>query len=132
MDNLEAFFSTEALRLLAQGQGFQDVQDLFSIGYRENPSVDDFHCTHDDTTCAPTEARFEKKDLHLGATLGYSTFLASTDERRSRKRAKFEDPKRRAAVAQVRKEGACMRCRWYKVPVSEILEDLSLASTVLH
>ena len=48
---------------------------------------------------------------------GYSTFPATEDSGRKHKRTKFEDPKRRNEVAQVRKEGACMRCRWNKIPV---------------
>ena len=32
-------------------------------------------------------------------------------------RAKFKDPRRRAQVAHIRKAGACMRCRWNKIPV---------------
>lgn len=39
------------------------------------------------------------------------------NDNRKRKRAKFDNPERRAAVAQVRKEGACLRCRLNKLSV---------------
>lgn len=57
---------------------------------------------------------------------GCSTLPSATGGSR-RKRAKYEDLKRRDEVALVRREGACMRCRWTKVPVCESSVDSALS-----
>ena len=118
MDDVEQIFSPEALRSLFGSQGFGYAQDPDSISFWENPSIDSSHHAHD-TTRTPTEVQLKTKNSQKGRC----TFPASGGEGPSHKRAKFQDPRRRAEVAQVRKEGACMRCRWNKIPVCKILED---------
>ena len=130
MDDPEQIFSPEALRLLGEGQGSHDAQVPDSIDSWEKTSVDDFRPAHD-TTCPPTEFQIETKNLDQVATVRYSTFPASTDGGPSRKRTKFEDPKRRAEVARIRKEGACIRCRWNKIPVSE-RPDFAICKISFH
>lgn len=65
----------------------------------------------------PVDSEHENPSSLEKATSGYSMFPAATEQGRKRQRAKFEDPRRRAEVAQVRREGACMRCHWNKIPV---------------
>lgn len=68
-----------------------------------------------------------------GTTIpGCMTFSATADQGEKGKRAKFGDLKRRDEVAQVRNKGACMKCRWKKLPVSTVMIDPSSAYVVTH
>lgn len=117
MDEIDdTFFSSEALRLL-QAKDTLDVQaqDLNSLWRTSNTPVD---CgAHGTAATAAPGAQHRVPRSQKRAAPNYSTFPATADQGPRHKRAKFEDPKRRAQVAQVRKEGACLRCRWNKSSV---------------
>ena len=116
MNNPDYTFSPEALRFLGDDQGSLDAQALGLIDLGETPNADRFCGIHGTVSTGPEGLYGAPSSQHRAAPW-YSTFPASTDQDPRYKRAKFEDPKRRAEVAQVRKEGACMRCRWNKIPV---------------
>ena len=116
MDNPDRTFSPEALRLRGAGQGSLDAQALDLVDSWETSNADRFCGIHRIASTAPEVQSRAPSSPHRAAPW-YSTFSASTDQGPRYKRAKFEDPERRAEVAQVRKEGACMRCRKNKIPV---------------
>ncbi|CAO1599567.1 hypothetical protein XANCAGTX0491_003289 [Xanthoria calcicola] len=68
-------------------------------------------------------------DSERTAISGCMTFSATAGQGTKRKRAKFGDLKRRDEVAQVRSKGACMKCRWKKLPCSGIRPCMSCISS---
>lgn len=119
MDNPDDTCSPEALRLLGADHGSLDAQALDLLDWWETSNADRVCGIHSTASTAP-EGQYRAPSSQHGAGPGYSTFPATAGQGTRCKRAKFEDPKRRAEVAQVRKEGACMRCRWNKIPVCKI------------
>ena len=112
----DTFFSTEALRLLEAHRVPPDAQAPEVISSWDTLVIDR-DCGSRSTAAAASDGRKRAPDSPHRAESGYSVFSAASDQGPRHKRGKFEDPKRRAEVAQVRKEGACLRCRWSKSPV---------------
>ena len=73
-----------------------------------------------DSTTIHEQDQPERSSARQDLVSGLSTFSVAGDQSRERKRAKFTDPKRRGEVAKVRKDGACLRCRWNKIPVCSL------------
>lgn len=61
---------------------------------------------------------------------GYSSFSVATSHSPKPKRVRFQ-PERRKEVADVREKGACLRCRYLKIPVSCII-NRCLDSLLIH
>jgi hypothetical protein len=131
MDNPDHTFSPEALRFLGDDQGSLDAEALDLVDSWETSNADRV-CDIDRTASTAPEGQYRAPSSQHRAGPWYSTFHASTDQGPRYKRAKFEDPKRRAEVAQVRKEGACIRCRWNKTPVYYIPLDCLFLSMIAH
>ena len=108
-ENLEDFFTTEALKILegfdglpgpvSQSQGF-----LLSGQASADQSL---------KSLAPPQRRKRRAPMDIP---GCATLHTKIDEIPKSKRRKFE-PKRRTEVAKVRKCGACMRCKQLKISV---------------
>ncbi|KAL8823162.1 MAG: hypothetical protein Q9191_006119 [Dirinaria sp. TL-2023a] len=123
MDELDdTFFSPEALRLLQPRDSSLDGQQLELAGLWGTSSIGPT-CDNHGSAAAALEAQKRAPRSRKRAAPGYSMFPATADRGPSRKRAKLEDPKRRAEVAQVRKEGACLRCRWNKSSCSDCVHE---------
>ena len=116
MDDTNDIFSPEALRLLGTDQGSLDTQALESLDSRESTNTSRVHDV-ERTASAATEGHDRATSSPHTAASGFSTFYATTVQGPRQERTKFES-KRRVEVAQVRKEGTCMRCRWNKIPVA--------------
>lgn len=117
MDYLDDNLSSEDLRLLE--------------AYRISLDAVALQGTSHSVYGVPFETQHEKPSSLGKAASGYSMFPAAPEQGRKRKRTKFEDPRRRAEVAQVRREGACMRCHRNKIPVRLMLTNyLSLLTKV--
>ena len=116
---MDTFFSTEALRLLETDQSSFDAQTWDTFGPWDTPEFSSLDGLYDITSISPKAQPRAPKSVKRAAPC-YSQFSTFDDQGPKRKRAKFEDPKRRAEVAKLREDGACMRCRWNKIPVSEI------------
>ena len=117
MDNFDdTFFSPEALRLLQAKEDHLDAQalDLVSSWETPNPCPP---CSMHGTAAAAREGQQRVPRSQKRAGQGYSTFPATNDQGPRHKRSKFGNPERRAEVAKVRKEGACLSCRWNKSSV---------------
>lgn len=109
-------FPPESLRLLRSIQSSVDAGALSSLGSWEPTNVGRSGSIHRNAPEYPL-AEYDMGRSQQGVDTWYSTFPTSIHQQPKPKRKKFEDPNRRAEVAQVRKEGACMRCRLNKIPV---------------
>ena len=99
MESISDFFSPEALRLL---EGFEaDCGTLFQPA---------------------TPQAIQPGTLSPISVLNYSTLALGVPTKGKRKRAKF-DTEARKKVANVRKTGACLRCRILKLPVGTLIFD---------
>ena len=108
MDSDEQFFSPQALRLLAADNdadpsAFEDSLCLFV----DPSSLMQHH---------PQQRPLPKPRSIARGLPGTFTFRIASDVEPKPKRAKFE-PERRMEVANIRKRGACLRCRIMKLPV---------------
>ena len=111
------FFSKEALRLLETDEASLDEQTLGLLSSWDTSVIDSSCGAHSTTAAAAPECQKSVPTLQHSAESAYSIFPTKPDQGQKRKRAKFEDPRRRDEVAQIRKQGACLRCRWTKSPV---------------
>lgn len=108
MDDINEFFSPEALRLLEES-GI-DCGTVFQ--------ADEVPVEHKPFT-APAPSGIQMSQIGsqcLYQIPGCSTLSFGSSVKPKRKRAKF-DIKAREKVATVRKKGACLRCRALKIPV---------------
>ena len=117
MNNTYATSSPEALRSL--GSSRLSSSALF-VAASEATKVDHPLLCHSDMNTSETQNNTGKG---LTPPHGLFTFKVTSDKGRNPKRTKFEDLKRRAEVAQVREEGACMRCHRKKIPVRQMLPN---------
>ena len=122
MDNPNNNFSPEASRLTRVDQDCSQAKALDLADSWEINIADHIHRI-DQTPYRATKEQSSALSPQHGSASWFSTFPVepSSSENPRRKRAKYEDPKRRAEVAQLRKEGACMRCHLNKTPVWQIL-----------
>lgn len=102
MKDRDDIFSSEALRHLRGDQGSLDAQAVDMISSRELSNTARVLSTLDTVP----EGRYSPSRSGQQGAPWHSFFPASTEQGSRHRRAKFEDPKRRAEVAQVRKEGA--------------------------
>ena len=116
-------------------ESFEDILDLEAILLhelgQENPAFESLDGGHADSSiqadrandvdeAAPKTAEnidIEHSIERRGLPPGCSMFPITIRGESKRKRAAFEDPARRAKVAHVRKDCACMRCHIKKIPV---------------
>ncbi|KAL8742555.1 MAG: hypothetical protein Q9190_004979 [Brigantiaea leucoxantha] len=99
MDNSSDFFSSEALQLIGADLSWLDVQ---ASGWPDSSKGSHSDGDHDVPIISSTvfEGRHKVLSSQPEAVPGTHTFSATTELGPRRKRAKFEDPKRRADVAQ--------------------------------
>ena len=116
MSNTNHTFLPEASQLIGADQDCSQVQALDLNDSWETYNAEQIHRI-DQTLYRAAKEQCTILNPQQGPASWFSTFSALTNESPRRKRAKYEDPKRRAEVAQLRKEGACMRCHWNKTPV---------------
>lgn len=116
MDDYDDIFSPQALRLFQIDQDLLDAQAVTSFNSREGSNANGICDVHRTASLVPDGRHTASSSQHKAAP-GVSAFRITTDKGQRHKRAKFEDPKRRAEVAQLRKEGACMKCHWNKTAV---------------
>lgn len=115
MDNIEEFSSAEALRLL------QDPNDNCSTLSEQLQTIDPL-------AIAPPMALFETSPPNLENVFASQSGLSHSPPHRTdaaplgRKRARF-NADRRAAVAVVQRQGACLRCRVLKINVIDIITN---------
>ena len=117
MESFEDILDLEATLLLEFGQETLAVESLdasyFNNPFQADPVYDPDEATSTTIENVDNEPSSERKELQPAC----STFPTTTRQDTKRKRAAFEDPARRAKVAQVRKDSACMRCHIKKIPV---------------
>jgi hypothetical protein len=105
MDTVDELFSADALRLL------EDYAQVLS----PSGQPQGFIVGHEASSHAESNHQQSRKRKGIP---GCSTLSLSSTATPKSKRAKFE-PKRKNEVANVRKVGACFRCRQLKISVSE-------------
>lgn len=109
MDNIDNLFSSEALRLLED--------------YGYSPDASGRPQERDDASFQePTHQPSPKRKRRVAPQTipGCLTLSLADTTSRKPKRAKFES-KRKDEVANVRKVGACFRCKQLKISVSNIM-----------
>ena len=117
MDSFEDILDLETTLLHEFGQG-NPVFESLDVRHSRNPIP--ANRVHDVDETAPKAT--EKTDIEpstgrRGPLSGCLTFPTTIGGGSKRKRAAFEDPVRRAKVAHVRKDCACLRCHIKKLPV---------------
>ena len=121
MNNTYATSSPEALRSL--GSSRLSSSALF-VTASEATKVDHPLLCHSDMNTSETQNNtYGARRKGPTPPHGLFTFKVTSDKGRNPKRTKFEDPKRRAEVAQIREEGGCMRCHRKKIPVHQMLPN---------
>ena len=122
MDNVRGLLSAEALRLLE------------NYGSASNGLSRPQECTHGAYPSLPEATQRPswkpKRPAAPDAIPGLLTLVPTNSAAPKSKRAKFE-PNRRHEVANIRKIGACIRCRQLKISVSEISPFLLISFSVL-
>lgn len=116
MGNEPGFFSPAALQLLAQINN----HPLHSSERLDVDTINEIFSssTGEDVVVAPSTKVKRKNSENTNLALpGCSVFSFGPPQDERRKRSRFE-PKRRVEVRNVRKQGACFRCRVTKCPVS--------------
>lgn len=117
MESFEDIFDLEAILLHGFGQG-NPVFESLDVGHANNSIQADRVRDVDEATSKTTEnIDIELSTGRRGLPPGCSTFPTTIRGESKPKRAAFEDPGRRAEVAHVRKDSACMRCHVKKIPV---------------
>lgn len=131
---MEGFLSPEALRFLENlpltaNAPSQSLDELFpaetswSLGCSRNHSNtntqprDSTLLEHTAASISPDHPQRKRKVESIHNIPGLSAFHAENTQESRRKRSKF-DEKRREEIASIRKRGACIRCRYNKLPVA--------------
>ena len=143
MESFEDILDLEATLLLEFGQETLAVESLdasyFNNPFQADPVYDPDEATSTTIENVDDEPSSRRKELQSACSTfptttienvdnepsserkelqpACSTFPTTTRKDTKRKRAAFDDPDRRAKVAQVRKDSACMRCHIKKIPV---------------
>lgn len=124
MDSFEDIFDLEANLLHEFGQENPAFESL-DVGHADN-SIQANRAHDVDEAASKTTENIELSTVRRGLPPGCSTFPTTIRGESKRKRAAFEDPARRAKVAHVRKDSACMRCHIKKIPVRLIPQGAPL------
>ena len=134
MDISDSIFSPGALQLLAANEGPLNAQALELIDSSSTSNTSYFDGIQRTASTAPQvpTTQYSAPSSQPTAASFYSTFSASTEQAPRRARKKFENPERRAEVAQVRKQGSCMRCHWNKIPVCQLPSNSFFLSMIAY
>lgn len=124
MDISDFIFSPGALQSFGADEGPPNAQVLESVNSCSRSDIVCFGSIQRTTSTVPQTPTTQ----YRAPSSYHSTFPASTGQVPRRTRRKFADPKRRAEVAQVRKQGSCMRCHWNKIPCSSVRPCMSCIS----
>lgn len=144
MEQIDDFFSVEALRLLqdlnpisvpsSHSQDLDDIEKVPNSGLFDSPQAKAKRCgavpsfPGDDvdevTQARPSDLpQVKRKRCSASRSFpGCSTLVIANIAASKPKRTKFQS-KRRGEVANVRKIGACLRCRALKISVSTIVHS---------